>query len=372
MPPPSRSHGRIHPSNCTTDNAPLVPIVGGIQEDHEAAIFTTNNQGMKDTVRSNYRSCNCKYMDFIHREYGESYDQLTVVLSEADKSNPRKYYYAKDERDLVYRGLDPAIFLAFVTEAKFVKGKDGSQKLASFSHMSKYYSAIKWSSTSCGSLLHTKFYADVDAFINYKKEFAAAKAAGNTEEKEADAICSTLFKLLMTWAVEQGNIFVWRFSLLIWHLMARSINIDCILLHSIKKGVSDLIVFKYDNTKMDQTGEFVQEKNCSYSNPLPGSEHLHLFTALGCYLSINSDSLTPTEKLFIKAGSQLRTASANFGRQMSKLANKSCNVVKNFVRLTHFSVHGFRKGNSRFLCNYAPSSLHIYCCPWRMEHGQGS
>jgi hypothetical protein len=284
-------------------------------------------------------------MDFIHREYEESYDHLTVVLSEADKSNPRNYYYAKDERDLLYTGLDPAVFLAFMTEAKFVKRKDGSPKLASFSHMSKYYSAIKWGSTSCGRLLHTKFYADVDSFmVNYKKEFATAKAAGNTEEKEADAICSTLFKLLMTWAVEQGNIFVWCFSLLMWHLMARSINIDCISLHNIKKGVSDSIVFKYDNTKMDQSGEFVQEKNC-YSNPLPGSEHLCLFTALGCYLSINSDSLTSTEKLFIKAGSQLRTASANFGRQMSELANKSCNIVKNFVRLTHFSVHGFRKGS---------------------------
>jgi hypothetical protein len=30
---------------------------------------------------------------------------------------------------------------------------------------------------------------------------------------------------------------------------------------------------------------------------------------------------------------------------MSELANKSCNVVKNFIRLTHFSVHGFRKGS---------------------------
>ena len=133
---------------------------------------------MKDGVRSNYRSRIRKFVEFIRRDYPGTYDQLTVVLSEADKSDPRNYYYAKDERDLVYTGLDPAIFLAFMTEAKFVKGKDGLQKLASFSHMSKYYSAIKWGSTSCGRLLHTNFYADVDKFMaNYKKEFAGASLA---------------------------------------------------------------------------------------------------------------------------------------------------------------------------------------------------
>jgi hypothetical protein len=45
-----------------------------------------------------------------------------------------------------------------------------------------------------------------------------------------------------------------------WHLMARFINVDSIALHSIKRGISDSITFKYDETKMDKTGEFVQEK----------------------------------------------------------------------------------------------------------------
>ena len=77
----------------------------------------------------------------------------------------------------------------------------------------------------------------------YKKEHVLAKAEGMTQEKEADAVCSTLFKLLMTWCVAEGNVFVWCFSLLMWHLMARSINVDSIALHNIKKGVSDSIVF---------------------------------------------------------------------------------------------------------------------------------
>jgi hypothetical protein len=89
----------------------------------------------------------------------------------------------------------------------------------------------------------------------YKKEHILAKAEGKTQEKEADALCSTLFKLLMTWCVAEGNVFVWCFSLLMWHLMARTINVDSIALHNIKKGVSDSIVFGYDETKTDKSGE---------------------------------------------------------------------------------------------------------------------
>jgi hypothetical protein len=64
--------------------------------------------------------------------------------------------------------------------------------------------------------------------------------------------------------------------------MALSINVDSIALHSIKRGMSDSITFKYDETKMDKTGKFVQEKHC-YSNPFRPA--VCIFTALGCYLS---------------------------------------------------------------------------------------
>ena len=72
--------------------------------------------------------------------------------------------------------------------------------------------------------------------------------------------------MLMKWTVQEGNVFVWAFALLMWHLMDRSINIDSVALHSIKRGVSDSITFKYDETKVDETGEFVCEKNVC-SNP---------------------------------------------------------------------------------------------------------
>ena len=57
--------------------------------------------------------------------------------------------------------------------------------------------------------------------------------------------------------------------LCMWHLMACSCNVDCLSFHNIKQGFSDSIVFKYDETKMDKTGEYVQEKIIlqSFSGP---------------------------------------------------------------------------------------------------------
>jgi hypothetical protein len=167
---------------------------------------------------------------------------------------------------------------------------------------------------------------------------------GQKDEMEADAISSILFKLRMRWAVEEGNVFVWCFFLLMWHLMARSINVDCLSLHNLKRGISDSNVFKYDETKMDKTGEFVQEKNV-YSNPLKGQEQLYVFTALGCYLSINSEQLEGTEQFFIHPGSQYHTAAQSFSLQIGEIAQMYFDTVRNFVHLSHFNIHGIRKGS---------------------------
>ena len=72
-----------------------------------------------------------------------------------------------------------------------------------------------------------------------RESMFAANKNWQTDEMEADAINSILFKLLTTWAVEEGSVFVWCFSLLMWHLMDHSINVDCLSLHNLKQGISD-------------------------------------------------------------------------------------------------------------------------------------
>jgi len=37
---------------------------------------------------------------------------------------------------------------------------------------------------------------------------------GNVDEREADAISSKWFTMMMKWTVQKGNVFVWAFALL--------------------------------------------------------------------------------------------------------------------------------------------------------------
>ena len=240
--------GRRHaPTRDTNDIAPILEPEAGLREEHRATIQETNDFGATAKTRDDYRSRNRRFILFIFEKYPDLFEHATVLLSDADRADPGKYYTSKDVRDLVYTGLSPDVFAAFLSEKK----KKENGKLTSYSNLSKYYCAIKWGSTTSCRLLPSIFYSKIDAYMkNFQKEFAGAKCSGQIDEKESDAINSTLFKHLMTWAVCEGNVFIWCFGMLMWHLMARSINIDSLSLHHMKRGVSDSIIFKYDETKI--------------------------------------------------------------------------------------------------------------------------
>ena len=55
------------------------------------------------------------------------------------RAEPTNYYMAKDIGDLVYSGLDPQYFLAFLSE---MRTKDNG-KHSSVSNTSKFYNALK-------------------------------------------------------------------------------------------------------------------------------------------------------------------------------------------------------------------------------------
>jgi hypothetical protein len=102
--------------------------------------------------------------------------------------------------------------------------------------------------------LSTNFYSKLDTFhAAYKREFVDQKKKGNVDEREDDA-SSTLFTVLMKWAVHEGNVFVWACALLMWHLMARSINNDSVALHSLKETMKIIQVpvnFTRHHTKIE-------------------------------------------------------------------------------------------------------------------------
>ena len=335
--------GRIRPDQRSTDDTTPTVEGPGLQPGHQAAIFSTEDKSMNDNCRRDYRNRIRRVIDFLHTEYPEVADVSVRVVRDEERDDPTKYYKPDDAYDFIYSGLNAQYIKAFLASMKYKP----NGRMYGYSHISKFYDAIKWGCGLTSQRLSTNFYTEMENFLkSYKKDYTAEKKKGNVDEKEADAISSPLFQLLMKWAVDEGNIFVWCLAMLMWHLMARSVNVDCIALHSIKRGMSDSISFKYDETKTDKTGEFVQEKNC-YSNPF--NPLVCIFTALGCYLSIHSEALEKTEFLFLGPGRKYKTA-AELNEHVPRVTGIPPHVehmrqIKNLEALaihTRDSVDGFR------------------------------
>ena len=332
--------GRILVHQRDTDDT--VPIIGAniaINENHAAAAQTTQSKGMKPKTRKEYRGRHRHMWTFWEEFYPEYFEQGTRVLSEEEKEDPAKYYF-KNDRDLIYRGLNVKMVIAHCSNKKWKE----NGKLISPSDLSKYGDAIKWGAQIAGEVLPTEFHVEFESFItSYKKEYSEAKKEGKVDEKAADPINAGLFTLILQWAVASLNIFVWVYALLMWHLMARSISISSLGLHNIKLGSGgDSIAFKFDNSKTDQSGEFVQHKNC-YANP--SKAVLCLYTALGCWISIKSETFETKESLFEKSNTKNGTAAQTFCRQLSALVKKHAAEAKNFLRVSCFHAHGIRKGS---------------------------
>ena len=332
--------GRIHVHQRETDDT--VPIIGtdiAIKENHAAAAQTTQSKGMKDKTRKEHRNRHMHLVMFFKEHYEEYFEQGTYLLTDEQKADPTKYYFQND-RDLHYQGLNVKMVIAHCSNKKF----KANGKLISPSDLSKYGDAIKWGAQIAGEVLPTEFHVQFESFItSYKKEYSEAKKEGKVDEKAADPINAGLLTLILQWAVASLNIFVWVYALLMWHLMARSISISSLGLHNIKLGSGgDSIAFKFDNSKTDQFGEFVQEKNC-YANPKQAV--LCLYLALGCWISIKSESFGTKESLFEKSNTKNGTAAQTFCRQLSALVKKHAATACKFLRLSRFHAHGIRKGS---------------------------
>ncbi|KAL7538044.1 hypothetical protein ACHAXR_008244 [Thalassiosira sp. AJA248-18] len=314
-----------------------------INQEHTDDIIDTEQKSMEDKTRREYRNRIARIYKWWLKEYPDYFEEGTRVLSDDEKNDTIKFHHRND-RDIIYSGLNVDLFKAFLSFKKKKKvSASGVVTLSSVSDIKKYDDAIKWGSLRAGQPLPSDYYREVDTFIlAYRKEYKIAKKEGRTDEQEADPICCSLFRCICQWAVNEGNVFVWVFSLAMWNLMSRSISVDSLAFHNIKSGASDSIKFKYDETKADKTGEFTQEKNC-YANPL--EPHLCFFLALGCWISLSAETLETTEKLFIKPGSKPGTASQRYCTQLSEMVMRHYEIAKHHLRVSHFNAHGIRKGS---------------------------
>ena len=56
------------------------------------------------------------------------------------------------------------------------------------------------------------------------------------DESEADPFSWSLYKLILQWTIEDGDVYVWIFTILQWNCMARSINIGELAYHIFLMG----------------------------------------------------------------------------------------------------------------------------------------
>jgi hypothetical protein len=99
----------------------------------------------------------------------------------------------------------------------------------------------------------------------YIDEIAQGKKRGMVQEVSSDPINTTLYELLMLWAIESNNMFVWAWTVLQWNFIGRPSSIDPLGFHNFSLG-SDSIIGKYDDSKADKAGERLTKKNL-YANP---------------------------------------------------------------------------------------------------------
>lgn len=336
--------GRIPPHQRDTDDtaAPIAADVA-INDADAAAIAETESQAMGNKCRKDYRNRIKRFINWLseHENYSEYYAAGTRAVSDEEASMQNKYYF-DHRRDLVYRGFRGDILKAFLSNTKTKRAEsDGTVILKSPRDLSKYGDAIKWGAAQAGERLPRTFFEAMDTWmVAYKKEYAGAKKDGRVEENDAQPINAVLFTLFCTWALQENNVFLWVFGLMQWNMMARSINVDPIGFHNMKRGISDSIEIVPDATKTDQAGEFVTCKNL-YGNP--DEPVVNLFLALAVWVSLNSSSLAQTEKLFRRDGTEEGSASKRYCRQLAEMMQRHNDEVKKHINLRRANPHGIRK-----------------------------
>ena len=262
----------------------------------------------------------------------------------------------------MYEGLNESFVLHFLVSNK--KKADG--KLKSLEDLWKYKDAIMWGSKVAGKLLPVKFYEMFNQFLHgYKKEFAKEKKKGNVHQMEADPIPMGLYHLLLKWALDSNNTFVWFWTLGQWNCMAQCASIDPLGLHNMKLG-SDSLVIKYDDSKADKSGERLSEKNI-YANLIEWQECF--WTGMGVWLALREGEGVMGDCLFLNEGVSEGTASKKYCKQVVGMVQPHLDTVKNHMNAEKFNPYVTRKGSA----TYAISGMMMPpLIPSIAQHGEWS
>ena len=336
--------GRIRLTDDSFAN--LAPEVQ-VRAEHVHAVNATKTKESADETRKSHRRRLKILINWWMDQYPDYFEAGTRVLSQEERSDPMKFYHTCD-RDIIYEGLRVDMVTAFMAANKT---KPGTQKLFSFTHMRKIHDAVLFGARTVKQVLSSQYYVEMESFLgSFKKEAADARSRGNVDEKSADPISFSLFRLILKWSLEEGNIFVWVWTILQWNLMARSISIDPLGLHNFSVS-EDHFVIRHDSTKSDKEGDRTHNK-AVYCNPL--DPLVCTGVSLGVWLSMEQRSFSDNqEKLFLRRGAKLGTAAHRYCDQLLTLVRGHWDVVQMHIRT--FSAHGIRKGSATHVASATTS-----------------
>ena len=118
-----------------------------------------------------------------------------------------------------------------------------------------------------------------------------------------------LSRLLCQLAIEDGDIFVWAFTIMQWTCMARSFSIDDLTFGQISVS-SDSLVVEYCDPKADHTGDKTTPNNC-YVNPY--DHNVCTFIALACYFCLfNETYMSERDTIFRNRDTETGTAAHGY------------------------------------------------------------
>ena len=316
--------GRIHPHQRDTNDE--VPILGegiAVSEAHSAAVRNTERKTLSEKNKRDYRNRIKRIIKFWQEFYPDYYAVGVRDLTEEELEDESIFWW-KNKQDIMYEGLNVLMAKAFMAHRK-VKSNG---KTSSHVQIRKFHDAILYGAKSVRQSLPVSYYSEMELFLSaFKKETAEAKKHGQLDEQEADPIPRSLFRLILKWALEENNIFLWVFTILQWNCMARSINIGVLSLHRFRVTM-DSIAEKYDNNKSDTAGEKVSEKHL-YANPF--DPLVSVFLAMGVWFSVESSRFENTEYLFKQEDNNNNAASQRYCLQLSQLFEKYEEALQQYI-----------------------------------------
>ena len=175
-----------------------VPTIGTdvvVRAEHVNALNETKTKASQTQTRRGHRRRIKKIIEWWMEEYPDYFEIGTCVLSQEEKADTMMFHFDFCDRDIEYRGLRIDMLLAFMAANK---RKPGTDIFYSNTHMRKWYDAVTFGARTVKVELPWDYKSEMDNFmVSYRKEHAVASNDGKVDEKSADPISFSLFRLVL-------------------------------------------------------------------------------------------------------------------------------------------------------------------------------